>query len=172
MALLAALASAAWPAGAEAGEVRGWNFGHYGRLVFDTGNPVDYRIENDGDRLVVLFDAPIDPNMAVSLAGAADRLSSFLGRAEVDAAGRRVVLTPIADLRVNDFATDSGVAIDIWFADPNGAPETAEAGDADGPPPQGGAQSGARLSLAPPAAMADQPAAPAPTSPAATGPAA
>lgn len=149
---------AAWPARAEAGEVRGWNFGHYGRLVFDTGAPIDYRVENAGESLTLAFDAPIDTDMAASLADAAARLSGFVSQAEIDDDGRRVVLTPTAVLRVNDFATESGVAIDIWFADPPTSPEGGDADSQGEPPQRAAAGSGARLSLAPPARVAERPA--------------
>lgn len=152
--MLAGLVMAVSPTGAGADEVRGWNFGHFGRLVIDTGAPVNYRIENRADRLVLLFDAPLDPDAAVSLTGAADRLSVFLGAAELGGDGRHVVLTPTAELRVNDFATDSGVAVDIWFAEPRNAPDAASAGSEGDAAPVGPAGSGVRLSLAPPAAMA------------------
>jgi hypothetical protein len=136
----ALLAAALWLAAGAAGaaEVRGWNFGDFGRILVDWGEPVGYRVTGDGDPVVVEFDRPADGGAASDLAAAARQLAGFVRDAELSPDGRRLTLVPARPLAVNDLATERGVVIDVWPDEraADAAPDAAaDAADASPPGP-------------------------------------
>jgi tetratricopeptide (TPR) repeat protein len=128
--IAALLAAAVWLVAATAGaaEIRGWNFGDFGRILVDWGEPVGYRVVADGDPVVVEFDRPATGNAADDLAPALRQLSDFVAQASLSEDGRRLTLVPARPLMVNDLGTERGVVIDVW-PDTAGGPAGEEAAE-------------------------------------------
>jgi len=132
LALLVAAAGAAHGA-----ELRARDFGSYGRIVLDWGEPAGYAVETSGDAVVVVLDRALDLDDAeAALAAATDALGPYLSAVRLEADGRRLVLVPAVPLRVNDLPTGRGVLLDVWPRS-DGAAEVDEPRLSLAPPPSG-----------------------------------
>ncbi len=149
VAVLAALGVAHGPASiaARADEpvrVRAGDHPGFGRLVFDVGGGVRYRMTRDGDRVVLRFDT----QAAIGAPSSFPR--NVVGFAS-DASQAEIRVRPGA--RVQPLAVANGVAIDVWDAPvPTKAPPAPAvprtAGDP--PPPPAGKGGPPTASPAPP----------------------
>lgn len=102
LAALAFMVSCAPAASAHAADVRSWDHGDYGRLVFEWDEPVSYRVDATAFRITIDFDHPV----AVPLAEAVGRLGVYLEDAAIGGDGSDVVLVPRHPLSVEHFALD------------------------------------------------------------------
>ena len=117
------------PLPAPAADLRGWDFGDFGRLIVDFGAPAEHDVDVDGQRIEIRFDTAIPDEAAGELDAIVDRIDRFVEAATIDETGQTLTLTTAAPVRVNSFAIDTGVAIDLWF--------DAAAATVDGPAPAG-----------------------------------
>ncbi|MEQ8968491.1 MAG: hypothetical protein RID91_21915 [Azospirillaceae bacterium] len=112
-------------------EIRAWDHGPYGRLVFDWDVGTGATIEPGADRIVVRTDRPVDAPTGPALAN----LSAYLEAIRVSPDGRTVTLETTGPLDVDRVAVDYGLVLDFRKSE---APTTAAAAGApDAPAPQG-----------------------------------
>jgi tetratricopeptide (TPR) repeat protein len=93
----------------EAVQVRAAAHDGFGRIVFNWSAPVPFKLNASGGRLVVNFDAPIEP----VLAGVARSLSKYVSNVAAGADGRSVVFTLKEDFEVRGFDMGAAVVVDI-----------------------------------------------------------
>ncbi|HET8729428.1 MAG TPA: tetratricopeptide repeat protein [Alphaproteobacteria bacterium] len=105
---------------AAAVDVRSWDHGDYGRLVFDWGRAVGYTLDVSNSRITVDFDQPVEG----ALGSVTDRLGAYVGAAEIAGDGTDVVLTLRRPVTVDDFVLGDRVVLDLRVApEPAADPE-------------------------------------------------
>lgn len=81
----------------------------YARITFYWPEKIDMTATTDGNRLVVNFDRPVNPNFGEMLA----RLYPYVQRADLAANRRTIVFTMQKPYRIRSFITDSESGVDI-----------------------------------------------------------
>ena len=113
----------AHPSDGRGAEVRAWDFETFGRLILDFGEEPSYRIETVDREVRVVFDSAFPGAAEAGLTDALNRLERFVETATFAPDGTDLTLTTTTPMRVNDFAIDQGVALDLWPLQPTDAPE-------------------------------------------------
>ncbi|MEE8270631.1 MAG: hypothetical protein V3R98_02705, partial [Alphaproteobacteria bacterium] len=90
-------------------DIRAWDHGDFGRLVFDWDIPADYRIRRDDRRIIVDFDRPIDG----PLAPATNRLNGYIEEARIIGDGSQLLLVLEPWVGVADFVNDHAIVFDL-----------------------------------------------------------
>ena len=108
-------------------DIRAWDHGDFGRLVFDWDIPADYRIRRDDRRIIVDFDRPIDG----PLAPATNRLNGYIEEARIIGDGSQLLLVLEPWVGVADFVNDHAIVFDLRRAGdaPDAAPRPPTAPD-------------------------------------------
>ncbi len=97
---------------AAATDVRAWDHGDYGRLVFDWGRPVGYRLDLASDRIVIGFDRPID----APLGNVTARLGAYVRQVDLADDGKELALALRRPVTVKDFVLGSRIVLDLSSA--------------------------------------------------------
>lgn len=138
--MVALLAVPAAPAGAASVPIRAAAHKDYGRMVFDWPVAVEYSARVEGNRLVVVFNQPID----APLERAVSALSDYLTAGRVEADGKTVSFDLKRPVTLKSFRNGKAVALDLT---PASAEAAAVQASAPAPP----------ATAPPPAAAADKP---------------
>ncbi len=119
-----------WPVAAGAAEVRGRDVGTNGQLEFEWDEPSGYRMRQNGNRILVVFDQQVGEGAAQAFR----RVGSYLEEGRIIGDGTTVLMVLEPSVSLVDRQVGNAVVFEL-HPDPSGAEPGAEASAATAPTP-------------------------------------